>query len=137
MLASPPLAVVDVYAKAFENFAARRQTVQALDVHQIAGEETASDLSSSGNTEIPLYGIPRPMWRRVKMLESLAFSEHLVLYHNQRRVALRMIMKEWAANPFSSMPLRVLLRRMLPVPMVARIVKLKNRSSSAPELVAH
>ncbi|HWN11856.1 MAG TPA: glycosyltransferase family 4 protein [Pyrinomonadaceae bacterium] len=127
--------VVDVYAKAFENFATRRRVVQAIDVHQIAREGAASDLSSA--TEVPLNGLPRHLRRRVKMLESLAFSEHLVLYHNQRRVALGMIMREWLANPFSSMPLRVLLRRMLPVSMVARIVKLKNRSNSAPELVAH
>ncbi len=127
--------VVDVYAKAFKNFATRRRVAQAIDVHQIAGEQAASDLSST--SEVPLHGIPRPLRRRVKMLESLAFSEHLVLYHNQRRVALRMIMREWSANPLSSMPLRVLLRRMLPVSMVARIVKLKNRSNSTPELVAH
>lgn len=130
--------VVDVYAKAFENSAARRQVAQTMDVRQIAAEPLSPDLSMRDkDSEIPLHGIPRSLRRRVKMLETLAFSEHLVLYHNQRRVALGMIMREWLANPLSSMPLRVLLRRMLPVSMVARIVKLKNRSNSARELVAH
>jgi hypothetical protein len=62
------------------------------------------------------------------MLESLAWSEHLILYHRQRAVALKMIMKEWARNPLSPLPARVLLRRFLPVSVVARVVKLKNRS---------
>ncbi|MBC8029383.1 MAG: glycosyltransferase family 4 protein [Pyrinomonadaceae bacterium] len=130
--------VVDVYAKAFENFAARRQCSVPLNVHAIAGAVAAQPLSAAEmKNEIPLKGFPSAIHRRVRMLESLAFGEHLILYHKQRSVALRMIMREWRANPFSPLPLRVLLRRLLPVPMVARLVKLKNRSRSEPELVAH
>ncbi len=130
--------VLKVYEKAFENFAARQHCAVPLDVHEIAGGVAPSRFSSAEpSNDIPLNGFPRSMHRRVKMLESLAFGEHLILYHNQRSVALRMIVREWLANPLSSLPLRVLLRRLLPVAMVARVVKLKNRSRSTPELVAH
>jgi hypothetical protein len=126
--------VFDVYARAFENFAERRQQMSPLDVRSIAEATVGESVNETG---VPLHGFPRVMHKRVGMLESLAFSEHLILYHKQRSVAVRMIMREWLANPFSPLPLRVLLRRLLPVPMVASVVKLKNRSRSTPELVAH
>jgi len=131
--------VLNVYAKAFENFAARRQCSLPFDIREIAAATAARPLSSEGGgkeSEVPLNGFPRAIHRRVKMLESLAFAEHLILYHQQRAVALKMIMREWLANPFSPLPLRVLLRRLLPVPMVARVVKLKNRSRVSAPLVA-
>ena len=128
--------VLDVYAKAFETFAARRQCALPLNVREIA-EEITSEKSPSAQAGIPLSGFPRSLHKRVKMLESLAFSEHLILYHRQRGVALKMVMREWMGNPFSPLPLRVLLRRLLPVSMVARVVKLKNRSRATPELVTH
>jgi len=124
--------VLNVYAKAFENFAARQQSAVPLNLHAIAQDVAAHGLSSpETSSEVPLRGFPRAIHRRVKMLESLAFGEHLILYHNQRSVALRMIMREWVANPLSPLPLRVLLRRLLPVPLVARIVKLMHRSRIA------
>jgi len=127
--------VVNVYAKAFENFAARQQCALPFNVPKIA-EGMAARPSSSRQSHV-LNGFPRAIHKRVKMLESLAFGEHLILYHRQRAVALKLIMREWVANPFSPLPLRVLLRRLLPVSMVARVVKLKNRSRSEPQLMAH
>jgi glycosyltransferase involved in cell wall biosynthesis len=125
--------VLNVYAKAFENFAARRQCPLPLDVHEIAKAEPMRDLSNENqkSDDVPLSGFPQAIHRRIKMLESLAFAEHLILYHKQRTVALRMILREWLANPFSPLPLRVLLRRMLPVSMVSQVVKLKNRRHTA------
>lgn len=120
--------VADVYAKAFENFAARRQSSPSIDVKAIA-KMSADEGPQSKTGEIPLRGFPASIHRRVKMLEALAWSEHLVLYHRQRAVALRMIAREWLGNPFSPLPARVLLRRFLPVSLVARIVKLKNRQA--------
>jgi hypothetical protein len=70
------------------------------------------------------------------MLETLAWSEHLILYHRQRAVALKLILQEWLENPLSLLPLRVLLRRLLPVSLVSRLVKLKNRSAGTAQLVA-
>ncbi|HET9787653.1 MAG TPA: hypothetical protein VFP47_10990, partial [Pyrinomonadaceae bacterium] len=54
--------------------------------------------------------------------------EHLLLYHHQRALALKMIAKEWFRNPLSMQPGRVFLRRFLPTPVVGRVVKWKNRS---------
>ena len=45
-----------------------------------------------------------------------------------KEVALKLITKEWVRNPFSTLPALVLLRRFLPVNVVANVVKLKNRS---------
>jgi len=127
--------VVNVYAKAFENFAARQQCALPFNVPKIA-KGMAARPSSSQQSDA-LNGFPRAIDKRVKMLESPAFGEHLILYHQQRAVALKLIMREWLANPFSPLPLRVLLRRLLPVSMVARVVKLKNRSRPEPQLMAH
>lgn len=123
--------VLNVYAKAFENFSIRRQCSLPFDVHKIAEEVTGRPSSNKGGqkeNEVPLNGFPQAIHRRVKMLESLAFGEHLVLYHKQRAVAMRMIMREWFANPFSPLPARVLLRRLLPGSIVAWVVRIKNRT---------
>jgi glycosyltransferase involved in cell wall biosynthesis len=129
--------VLEVYEKAFENFAARQQSPSPLDLRVIAKgfENQASPHPAAA--EVPLSGFPSSIHKRVRMLESLAFGEHLILYHRQTAVALKMIMREWVANPLSTLPLRVLLRRLLPVSMVAQVVKLKHRSRSTRELVAH
>ena len=129
--------VLEVYAKAFENFAARQHTTVPLDVKEIAANVAKTSSSDDDTSGVPLNGFPPSIHRRVRMLEALAFCEHLILYHQQRMVALKMIMREWLANPLSAMPARVLLRRLLPVSMVARLVKLKNRSRQEPELIAH
>jgi glycosyltransferase involved in cell wall biosynthesis len=123
--------VREVYAKAFENFATRVQgSLRMSDKLQFveASSEAAGELLQHDNDVIPLHGFPRAIHRRVRMLEALAWSEHLILYHRQRSVALRMITREWLRNPLSPLPARVLLRRFLPVSVVARVVKLKHRS---------
>ena len=123
--------VRDVYAKAFENFATRRSVALPLNVHEIA-TSVGDDLPAQPNyDEVPLAGFPSAIHRRVRMLESLAWSEDLILYHRQGAVAMKMIMKEWARNPLSLLPARVMLRRFLPVSLVARVVKLKNRSRTS------
>ena len=128
--------VADVYAKAFENFAARRQSSPSMDVKAIAANLSADHGPQPTTGEVPLNGFPTSIHRRVRMLETLAWSEHLVLYHRQRAVALKMITKEWLSNPLSPLPARVLLRRFLPVTFVARVVKLKDRFQG-PQLVAN
>jgi hypothetical protein len=131
--------VLEVYAKALENFAARRQCPLPCNLHELAELAIASDVTSErgrSESEVPLNGFPRAIHRRVKMLESLAFSEHLMLYHRQRGVAVKMIAREWFANPVSVWPARVLLRRLLPVSLVARVVRIKNRTQGVPPPVA-
>jgi glycosyltransferase involved in cell wall biosynthesis len=128
--------VKDVYERAFKNFAERRQTVSSVDVSAIANSfATMPDLPQNSNEVVPLAGIPVSLHRRVRMLENLAWSEHLVLYHRQRALAARMILSEWFRNPISPLPLRVFLRRFLPVSFVARLVRIKNRSEVSPHLV--
>ena len=148
------LRVRDVYAKAFENFAARRNDLLSdkLQFVDASGSEPRADrgpqrgspvgvevgtgsATKSKTEEIPLNGFPTSIHRRVRMLESLAWSEHLILYHRQRAVALKMIMKEWARHPLSPLPARVILRRFLPVSLVARVVKLKNSSRRKPQVL--
>jgi glycosyltransferase involved in cell wall biosynthesis len=128
-----------VYTKAFENFAARQQCLILFDVAKIAEGFAPPPSANKGikNSETPLNGFPRTIHRRVKMLESLAFAENLMLYHRQRAAGLNLILRQQLTNPFSLMPLRTVLRRFLPASMVARVVKLKNRLRSTPELVAH
>jgi glycosyltransferase involved in cell wall biosynthesis len=120
--------VLDVYAKAFENFAARRPCSFSFKVDEMPEGITARAIASTGGYfEVPLNGFPQAIHKRVRMLENLAWSEHLILHHKQAGVAVKMILREWLSNPLSPMPLRVLLRRLLPVSVVARIVELKNR----------
>ncbi|MEP6740883.1 MAG: glycosyltransferase family 4 protein [bacterium] len=130
--------VKDVYLKAFDNFARRMRRPAPLDAHSISNAfAMAAPAQNEMAVEVPLNGFPLELHKRVKLLEGLAFAEHLWLYHKQRRVAFKMITREWLANPFSPLPARVLLRRMLPVSMVARIVKAKNGSRHESELLAH
>lgn len=118
--------VEEVYAAAFANFAARHRAEVPLDVHEIAKYGIATGYPVNEEAAIPLNGFPVGIHRRVRMLEALAWSEHLVLYHHQGAVAFKMIAKEWLRNPLSLLPGRVLLRRFLPVPVVARVVKIKG-----------
>jgi glycosyltransferase involved in cell wall biosynthesis len=151
--------VREVYAKAFENFAARtgsepRAVATGLGASIVAtlsepradrgprrGSPAGVVVATGSGTQnkpddVPLHGFPRAIHRRVKMLEALAWSEHLILYHRQRSVALRMITREWLRNPLSLLPARVLLRRFLPMSLVARVVKLKNGSRRKPRVLA-
>jgi glycosyltransferase involved in cell wall biosynthesis len=117
--------VRDVYARAFETFAQRQPGSVTIDVRALA-EQAASQ--PAGQNVVPLNGFPTAIHKRVKMIESLAWSEHLVLYHRQRAVALQMIIREWMGHPLSLLPPRVLLRRFLPVSVVGRIVKAKHKT---------
>jgi glycosyltransferase involved in cell wall biosynthesis len=65
--------------------------------------------------------------KRVRMLEDLAWAEHLVLYQDQHGAALRFIARAWKENPLSLLPARVLLRRFLPAPLTRRVVSLKQK----------
>jgi|GEM_PF-1717272 len=118
--------ILDVYGKAFENFAARRQQSLPLNVRELAEIITERPLSS-GESETPLYGFPPSTHKRVRMLENLAWADHLLLYQNQSAVAVKVILTEWVSNPLSLLPLRLLLRRSLPHSIVTRIVRWKNR----------
>jgi hypothetical protein len=86
--------------------------------------------------EPPLEGFPASLHRRIRMLESLAWAENLVLYQRQRAAALSFIWNAWRANPGSMLPVRTLLRRFLPVPFVKSVVRLKrtvrSRAQSLP-----
>lgn len=126
----------DVYAKAFTVFALRQVRAARLDLKEIAARGSATDQSERMEDISPLNGFPSSIHARVKMLEALAWAEHLVLYQRQRAVALKIIAREWLRNPLSPLPARVLLRRFLPVTFVARVVKLKKRCRG-PQLVAN
>ena len=119
--------VRDVYAKAFENFSHRNRGRPEVEIESLAAEADKNERDGELQN-IPLHGFPMELHRRVKMLETLAWAEHLILYHDQRRLALQLVFREWFHNPFSLLPPRVLLRRFLPISMVAKIVKLKHGS---------
>ena len=78
--------------------------------------------------EIPLNGLPAELRKQVRSSESLIFAEFLFADREHRRVAVQMIMHEWLANPFSVLPLKILLRRILPVSWVSRVVSFKKKS---------
>ena len=75
---------------------------------------------------IPLSGFPVEIHARVRMLEAMAWSEHLILYHRQRTAALKLIIRAWIRNPWSLLPPRVILRRFMPARIVQTIVRVKN-----------
>ncbi len=125
-----------VYKKAFENFGKRRQSIPVANLSKLTDAFTEPQEPTSKDAPVPLAGLPTSLHRRVTMLETLAWSEHLVLYHRQRALAARLIVSEWFRNPGSLMPARVFLRRFLPVSLVARVVKVKNRSQVSAPLVA-
>ena len=129
--------VREVYAWAFQNFTVRHQRSLTPNVRELAASVSVVDrVAEEQDNLVPLKGFPSEVHRRVRMLETLAWSEHLILYHRQRAVALKLILQEWLANPLSLLPLRVLLRRLLPVSLVSGLVKLKNRSAGTAQLVA-
>jgi glycosyltransferase involved in cell wall biosynthesis len=127
--------VRDVYVRAMQRFAHRTRRPVPLDVNKIAAAHDG--LSAIENVdEVPLNGLPRVLRKRVKMLEALLFAEFLLPDPQHRRVAARMVLKEWLANPFSLLPPRVLLRRTLPVSWVSRIVAIRNKSRRNATIVA-
>lgn len=129
-----------VYEKAFANFASRRQ-YQARGVINCDGrlpvvlhDLVLDDTEELDSAAVPLEGFPARVRRRVRMLEGLAWSEHLLLYHHELGIASRLIIHEWLSNPFSLEPPRVLLRRFLPASIVERVVRLKNGQRSLAHL---
>jgi glycosyltransferase involved in cell wall biosynthesis len=120
--------VKEVYAKALEGFAVRSRVETPPHVRNTIADDAGMDRLDDVERSIPLHGFPVELHRRVRMLETLAWSEHLILYHHQQAVGFKMITKEWLRNPLSLEPGRVFLRRFLPISVVAWVVKLKNRS---------
>lgn len=133
--------VGEVYERAFAHFASRQRLDQAkVGTATKAAEWITTGLNLSGpvaaRAEVPLNGFPARIHNRVRLLETLTWAEHLILYQQQRAVGLKMITLAWLRNPLSVLPARVLLRRFLPVPLVARIVGLKNGSRRKPQVLA-
>jgi glycosyltransferase involved in cell wall biosynthesis len=116
--------VRNVYAKAFDS-ARERLGKSDFDLGEISTNASPAD-AGEASAAIPLHGLPADLHARVRMLEALAWSEHLVLHHQQRAVALKLILQQWVKNPFSFQPPRVLLRRFMPDRVVSKIVRMKN-----------
>jgi glycosyltransferase involved in cell wall biosynthesis len=88
--------------------------------------DDAGVATATVQTDPPLQGIPASLHRKIRMLESLAWAENLILYQQQRTAALSLIWRAWRANPTSLLPARTLLRRFLPVTLVKSVVQLKR-----------
>ena len=128
--------VSQVYAKAIENFAARKQSSLVFPVEPIETFSGREQSTKESRSEIPLAGFPTEIHSFVKMLETLRWAENLFLYLHQRRAGLSIILREWLGHPLSSFPLKVLLRCVLPISAIERMSKLKNRSRAPSGLVA-
>jgi hypothetical protein len=121
--------VSEVYERAFSHFADRRgESKRALISDREAIRARPNPSGPVAVQDVPLNGFPPGMHRQVRLLETLAWAEHLILYQQQRAIALKLIASAWLRNPLSVLPARVLLRRFLPVSLVARVVQLKHRS---------
>jgi hypothetical protein len=117
--------VPKVYAKALS---VAQERLSTSPVNFSLESMVSQDLSATERNEVPLSGFPRELHARVRMLEALVWSEQLILYHQQRTVALKLILRQWIENPFSLLPLRVILRRFIPRRIVKAVVRLKNGS---------
>jgi len=127
--------VRDVYVKAFENFEQRSHRTSKVHIEALTAS-TRIGTSDKEEVAVPLHGFPPAIHARVRMLESLCWAEHLLLYHQQRAVASKLILREWVRHPTSQLPPRVLLRRLLPASLVARIVRLKGGSPRLSPIIA-
>ena len=72
-------------------------------------------------------GLDASELRKVSMLEDLSWAENLVLYQSEHGAALKLIVKAWAENPLSPMPVRVFLRRFLPERITRGVVVTKRK----------
>lgn len=127
-----------VYKKAIENFAQRMNRLAQLNVDRIVDASPGEAARFvDGFDEIPLSGLPVSLRKRIKSLESLVFAEFLLADCEHRRVALEMIFHEWRTNPLSVLPIKILLRRVLPVSWVSRLIRFKQRSRRDPAIVAN
>jgi glycosyltransferase involved in cell wall biosynthesis len=116
--------VAEAYSLSLRNFAARTGTQQRAlpDTSKWAASLEPVD------DEVPLGGLSDGLRKEIMSMEALEWSEHLMLFRGQRRAAIRLIAKAWAAQPLSLEPARILLRRFLPQFIVRRIVRIKHRS---------
>ena len=127
--------VREVYAKA-SSVARERLGKPDFELYELGQSSPPPDGLKENSETIPLHGFPSEMHAWVRMIETLAWSEHLILYHRQSFVALKLILRTWVQNPFSLWPPRVLLRRFFPAAIVARVVRIKNRSRRRQRIVA-
>ena len=112
--------VKPVYERAQQVFVARNPAPRAA-------VKTVSAVPAVTGDGVSRAGLTAREQRRAQMLESLAWSENLVLYQNQKGAALRLIWGSWRDNPSSLEPGRVLLRRFLPDAIVKSVVDIKRR----------
>lgn len=128
--------IKDVYLTAVKNFGRRTGAPIESEINRIVssipGNRSAYNV---GGDEVPLNGFPRALHKRIRLMEVIVFAEHLLSDPHHRAVAVKMIAKEWAANPSSFLPLRVLLRGLLPYSWVSNVVKFKNKFRRKAELV--
>lgn len=110
------------YNLAFERFAQR--TGGTLRRIEPVPDESIADSDLDDNDA--LHALSRSEKKRVRALEALSWSEHLLIYQGQRRAAFRLILTAWLLQPLSAEPARTLLRRFLPVPVVRRLIALKH-----------
>ncbi len=116
--------VRDAYIGALKAFAERRKSDATKDVQLIA-DSVSQRKSTLTEINIPLNGIPLQLQCEVKILESLLWGENLMLYQHQKVVGLKIICREWLANPLSLLPPRILFRSLLPNPLVSKMISLK------------
>lgn len=121
--------VCTLYSAAFKAFSARCGRPASQNIGLSEGGQVNVPGWRDGES-IPLEGFPPSIRRRVEMLETLAWSEHLVMYQNERAEALRLIARAWRSNPLSLLPPRVLLRRFMPANLVTGVVSIKHRVQS-------
>lgn len=74
--------------------------------------------------------LPEELENKLAMLEQLAWAEALLL-QDQRAVALRIIYRTWIQHPKSTLPLRYLLRNLLPPSFVQALVRIKATAGNA------
>ena len=118
--------VREVYEKAL-SVAAARLGRRPFDLNVLDDRVSEfEDRQSPARDETPLSGFPEEIHARVRMLEAMAWSEHLILYHGQRTAALKLIIQAWIRNPWSLLPPRVILRRFMPARIVQTVVRVKN-----------
>lgn len=117
--------VPEVYAKASR---VAQERLSTAPVSFSLEPMVSQDLRATEQNEVPLSGFPKELHARLRMLEALVWSEQLILYHRQRTVALKLILRQWLEHPFSLLPPRVILRRFIPRRIVQAVVRLKNGS---------
>jgi hypothetical protein len=119
--------VKNVYHRACQNFANRKQSSLVVDFDDLPnGFGSLGEVGGNPADFVPLAGFRPSLHRRIKTMESLAWSEHLLLYQRQRAVATRIMLGQWLKNPASLLPLRMLLRSFLPAKLVKRIVEFRK-----------